>query len=57
METTKIVSSRSSSSSSSRQQLTMTVAVGAEEIEDGLAAPRRLPPKHSASQAGVARVT
>jgi len=43
METTKIVSSR--------QQLTMTGVAGAEEIEDGLAAPRRPPPKHSTSLA------
>ena len=48
METMKIVSSR--------LQLTMTGVAGAEEIEDGLAAPRRPPPKHPTSLARVACV-
>ena len=49
METTKVLSSH--------HQLTMTGVAGAEEVEDGLAAPRRPPPKHSTSLACVARVT
>jgi len=48
METTKIMSSRQ------QQQLTMIGVAGAEEIRDGLAAPRRPPPKHSTSLAHVA---
>jgi len=32
----------------------MTGIAGAEEIEDGLAAPRRLPPKHSTSLTRIA---
>jgi len=35
----------------------MTGVAEVEDIEDGLAAPRRPPPKHSASLACVARVT
>jgi len=60
METTKIVSSmqlvnkRNTSPDSPHQQLMMTSAVTAEKIEDGLAAPRRPPPKHSTSLARVA---
>jgi len=38
---------------SPRQQLTMTGIAGAQEIEHGLAAPRRPPPKHSTSLAHV----
>jgi len=39
------------------QQLTMTGVAGAEDIQDGLAAPRRPPPKHSMSLARIACVT
>jgi len=35
----------------------MTGIVGAEKIEDGLAAPHRPPPKHSTSLACIACVT
>jgi len=39
-----------------RQQLTMTGGAGAEDIEDGLAAPRRPPSKHSKSLAHPRRL-
>jgi len=52
-----IVNQTNTSPDVQRQQLTMTGVAGVENIEDGLAAPRRPPPKYSTSLAHVACVT
>jgi len=47
---------RQTSPDSPHQQLTMTGVAGEEEMEDGLAAQHRPPPKHLTSLACIARV-